>query len=117
MASIKDLRQRIKSVGSIKQITRAMEMVATTKLRRYQDRAVASRPYAEEISGLVGRLASMLGEDVEGHPLFTKGAGSKALMLVISSDRGLCGPYNSSLFRDLEEWGGGRAPPTNPHNR
>ena len=66
MASIKELRLRIKSVGSIKQITRAMEMVATTKLRRFQDRAVASRPYAEEIAGLVGRLAAMLGRPLTG---------------------------------------------------
>ena len=58
MASVKNLRQRIQSVGSIKQITRAMEMVATTKLRRFQDRAVSSRPYAREIAGLVGRLAA-----------------------------------------------------------
>ena len=53
MAGIKELRQRITSVGNIKQITRAMEMVATTKLRRFQDRATSSRPYAEEITGLV----------------------------------------------------------------
>ncbi|TDJ65703.1 MAG: ATP synthase F1 subunit gamma [Planctomycetota bacterium] len=116
MASIKDLRQRIKSVGSIKQITRAMEMVATTKLRRFQDRAIASRPYTEEIAGLVGRLASMLGEDLEGHPLFRRGAGERTLLLVVSSDRGLCGPYNSSLFRKLQAWrkerGGRDADPT-----
>ena len=58
MAGIRELRGRIKSVGSIKQITRAMEMVATTKLRKFQDRAVASRPYSEEISGLVIFLLS-----------------------------------------------------------
>ena len=58
MASIRDLRVRIKSVGNIKQITRAMEMVATTKLRRFQDRAIASRPYAQEIAQLLARLAS-----------------------------------------------------------
>ena len=73
MAGIKELRLRIKSVGSIKQITRAMEMVASTKLRRFQDRAVASRPYSEEIAGLVSRLSSMLGDDMEGQPLFSPG--------------------------------------------
>ena len=61
MAGIRELRGRIKSVGNIKQITRAMEMVATTKLRRFQDRAMASRPYAEEITGLMGHLAAVLG--------------------------------------------------------
>lgn len=104
MAGIKELRLRIKSVGNIKQITRAMEMVATTKLRRFQDRAVASRPYAREIAGLLGRLANVLGEDVEDRPLFRRGEGDKSLVLVVSSDRGLCGAYNASLLRTLEGW-------------
>lgn len=104
MAGIKELRQRIKSVGNIKQITRAMEMVATTKLRRFQDRAIASRPYAEEIAGLVGRLAAGLGEELAERPLFQKGAGEKVLCLVVSSDRGLCGAYNANLFKQLERW-------------
>ncbi len=56
MASIRDLRNRIKSVGNIRQITRAMEMVASTKLRRFQEKAVASRPYSQEISRLVPGL-------------------------------------------------------------
>lgn len=104
MAGIKDLRLRITSVGNIKQITRAMEMVATTKLRRFQDRALASRPYAQEIAGLVGRLAGMLGDDLGDRPLFQKRKQGKTLALVISSDRGLCGGYNTNLFRTLEAW-------------
>ncbi len=104
MAGIKELRLRIKSVGSIKQITRAMEMVASTKLRRFQDRALASRPYAQEITGLVGRLAGMLGGDVEELPLFQAGKGQKTLVLLVSSDRGLCGAYNTNVFRKLEQW-------------
>lgn len=104
MASIRDLRNRIKSVGSIRQITRAMEMVATTKLRRFQEKAVASRPYAVEITGLVGRLAAMLGDDVADRPLFRRGAGERVAILVVSSDRGLCGAYNSNLFRKIETW-------------
>ena len=104
MAGIKELRVRIKSVGSIKQITRAMEMVSSTKLRRFQDRAVASRPYAQEISGLVGRLSAMLGSDVADLPFFQPGKGDKSLVLLVSSDRGLCGAYNTNLFRTLEAW-------------
>jgi F-type H+-transporting ATPase subunit gamma len=104
MTSVKELRQRIKSVGSIKQITRAMEMVATTKLRRFQDRATASRPYTLEISGLVGRLAAVIGEDVRGAPLFQQREGKRTLALVVSSDRGLCGAYNSNVGRALETW-------------
>ena len=70
MASVKELRLRIKSVGNIKQITRAMEMVASTKLRRFQDRAIASRPYAEEIASLVSHLAGVLGDEAADRPLF-----------------------------------------------
>jgi len=104
MASVKELRVRIKSVGNIKQITRAMEMVSSTKLRRFQDRAVASRPYAEEIAGLVSNLAAMLGSDVADRPLFKAGAGDKICVLIVSSDRGLCGAYNSNIFAALEAW-------------
>jgi len=105
MAGIKELRVRIKSVGGIKQITKAMEMVASTKLRRFQDRALASRPYAQEIAGLVGRLAGMLGPEVaDDMPLFRAGQGTKTLALVVSSDRGLCGPYNTNIGRAVEQW-------------
>jgi F-type H+-transporting ATPase subunit gamma len=104
MASIRELRGRIRSVGSIRQITRAMEMVATTKLRRFQDRATSSRPYSQEIAGLVSRLAAVLGESVEGRPLFRHGEGAGTAVLFVTSDRGLCGAYNSNLFRKLETW-------------
>ncbi len=104
MASIRELRGRIRSVGSIRQITRAMEMVATTKLRRFQEKAVASRPYSQEIAGLVSRLAAMLGDAVESRPLFRHGEGAGTAVLLVSSDRGLCGAYNSNLFKKLELW-------------
>lgn len=104
MAGIKELRLRIKSVGSIKQITRAMEMVSSTKLRRFQDRAIASRPYSEEIAGLVSRLSSMLGDDMGDQPLFAPGTGDRTLVLLMTSDRGLCGAFNTNLFRQLETW-------------
>lgn len=104
MANVRELRGRIKSVGNIKQITRAMEMVATTKLRRFQDRAVASRPYAQEIAALVGHLAGVLGDEAEGRPLFRRGAGEGTAVLLVTSDRGLCGAYNTNLLRAFEEW-------------
>jgi F-type H+-transporting ATPase subunit gamma len=104
MASVKELRLRIKSVGNIKQITRAMEMVASTKLRRFQDRAVSSRPYAEEIAGLVQGLAAVLGPEALDRPLFNVGSGEKICVLLVSSDRGLCGAYNTNLFSELERW-------------
>ncbi len=102
MANIRDLKTRIKSVGNIRQITRAMEMVATTKLRRFQDRAVASRPYADEIEGLVRTLAWRAGELAE-HPLFREREVRRSAVLLVTSDRGLCGAYNTnilSLVRD-----------------
>jgi len=104
MTSVKELRVRIKSVGNIKQITRAMEMVSSTKLRRFQDRAVSSRPYAEEIAGLVQGLAAVLGDDVSERPLFREGEGGKICVLLVSSDRGLCGAYNTNLFAALERY-------------
>ena len=104
MASIRDLRTRIRSVGNIKQITRAMEMVATTKLRRFQDRAVASRPYAREIAQLLGRLAAVMHGQLGDRPHFRPGEGKATGLLLLSSDRGLCGAYNSNLFLALERW-------------
>lgn len=104
MGGIRELRGRIKSVGNIRQITRAMEMVASTKLRRFQDKAVSSRPYSQEISALVGHLASVLGEGVADRPLFRAGAGKDIAVLLVASDRGLCGAYNSNLFKVLEGW-------------
>ncbi|MBL8862379.1 MAG: ATP synthase F1 subunit gamma [Planctomycetes bacterium] len=104
MASIRDLRTRIKSIGNIRQITRAMEMVATTKLRRFQEKAVASRPYSREITGLVTRMAAVMGEETRARPLFNPGRGERIAVFVVSSDRGLCGAYNSNLGRLLETW-------------
>ena len=105
MASIRDLRTRIKSVGSIKQITRAMEMVAATKLRRFQGRAITSRPYAREIVAMLERLAGSLGEGLAEHALFQRGgAGRPTGVVLVSSDRGLCGAYNSNVMRVLERW-------------
>jgi F-type H+-transporting ATPase subunit gamma len=104
MGGIRELRGRIKSVGNIRQITRAMEMVASTKLRRFQDKALSSRPYSQEVSALVGHLAAVLGEGVGERPLFRAGEGKAVAVLLVSSDRGLCGAYNSNLFRALEAW-------------
>ncbi|MCK6446357.1 MAG: ATP synthase F1 subunit gamma [Planctomycetes bacterium] len=104
MASIRDLRTRIRSVGSIRQITRAMEMVATTKLRRFQDRAVASRPYANEIAQLLGHMAQVMGDKLGERPLFKPGRGKQTAILIVTSERGLCGAYNSNMFRELETW-------------
>lgn len=104
MGGIRELRGRIKSVGNIRQITRAMEMVASTKLRRFQDKALSSRPYSQEIGTLVGHLAAVMGDSLGERPLFRAGEGKAIAVLLVSSDRGLCGAYNSNLFRVLESW-------------
>lgn len=105
MANVRDLRRRIRSVTSIKQITRAMEMVATTKLRRYQERALGSRPYTREIQKLVASLAAAASEGrlTFSSPLFAKKEGPTGVFLV-TSDRGLCGAYNANIIGLMQEF-------------
>lgn len=104
MVNIRDLKVRIKAVGNIRQITRAMEMVATTKLRRFQTRAEASGPYTNEIERLVKSLAAGVGGG-EGSELFEVREKIKSVgVLVIGSDRGLCGAYNTNALIAHREW-------------
>jgi len=108
LANIRDLRHRITSVGNIQKITRAMEMVATTKLRRFQVSTVAAQPYTEEIDALVKGLsgAVALDPDAAGDaaPLFEKGPADAPLgVLFVGSDKGLCGAYNSNVGAALDQ--------------
>lgn len=108
MANIRDLRQRIRSVGNIQKITRAMEMVATTKLRRFQGRTLAAKPYTERLEDLMRALGAAVAGNPEAAgsaaPLFRPGAaGAPHGILLVSSDRGLCGAYNANVFRLLED--------------
>ncbi|MDE1170619.1 MAG: ATP synthase F1 subunit gamma [Verrucomicrobium sp.] len=99
MANTRDIRRRIKSVKNTAQITKAMQMVAATKMRRSQTRALAGRPYAERLE----RVASHLSEQVIGvsHPLLTPRPVKKRAVLLLSTDRGLCGSLNTNLFREV----------------
>jgi len=97
---VKELKQRIRGVKNIAQITSAMEMVATTKLKRLQERASASRPYADKIQGMVGMLAGTPGV-TEASPLMEAREVKKTGLVLISGDRGLCGSYNSNIFKCL----------------
>jgi len=100
MPSLKDLRIRINSVKSTQKITSAMKMVAAAKLRRAQEQAEAARPYAERMERMLGSLAaSMAGQ--EGAPALLAGTGKDTVQLVVvmTSDRGLCGGFNSSIVR------------------
>ena len=96
---VKELKTRIRGVGNIKQITRAMEMVAQTKLRRLQARAEGASPYANRLRELVGALAARV--DSSSSPLFEVREVQKIALIVVTSDRGLCGAYNSNIFRSV----------------
>jgi len=108
VANIRDLRQRITSVGNIQKITRAMEMVATTKLRRFQEKTVSAKPYTQEIEelvrGLSGAVASEPAAAGDAAPLFSApNPDAPVGILLIGSDRGLCGAYNANIQRAVEE--------------
>ncbi len=101
MPSLKIIRKRIGSVRNTQQITKAMKMVSAAKLRRAQEALVAARPYADKISALLATVASAVPEDA--HPLLRPiGDVRRLRLIVVTSDRGLCGAYNSSLGRQAE---------------
>ncbi|MFQ5466248.1 MAG: ATP synthase F1 subunit gamma [Thermodesulfobacteriota bacterium] len=100
MATLSDIKRRIKSVKNTQQITKAMKMVSAAKLRRAQEEIVAARPYAEKMVGLITSLASKASPD--SHPLLSIRPGNKVGVVLITSDRGLCGGFNSTLIRTVE---------------
>jgi F-type H+-transporting ATPase subunit gamma len=97
MASIRDLRRRIRDVGKIKQITRAMQFVAASKLKRAQDSTLQARPYSEKIDEVLADIAAVLTADE--HPLLAKREGGKRILVLVTSDRGLAGPLNTNTIR------------------
>ena len=98
MASQRDLRRRIRDVAKIKQITRAMQFVAASKLKRAQDATLMARPYSQKIDEVLADLAAVLGQ--EEHPLLAdRSEGGKRLLVLITSDRGLAGPLNTNTIR------------------
>ena len=100
-ATLRELRGRIRSAGSIKKITKAQEMIATSRIGRAQARLESARPYAFQITAMLTTLSAEAALD---HPLLVEREEPKrAAVLVVSSDRGLCGAYNSSIFRRAEE--------------
>ena len=104
MASLKELRNRIASVQATQKITRAMQMVAASKLRRAQEVAEAARPYADRMGAVLGNLAASI-NDVETAPKLLAGTGSdkRHLLIVATAERGLCGGFNSSIARLARE--------------
>ncbi|MCF4006962.1 F0F1 ATP synthase subunit gamma [Corynebacterium uropygiale] len=101
MASLRDLRDRIRSVNSTKKITKAQELIATSRITKAQARVDASMPYAHEMQNVVERLAAASSLD---HPMLREREGGKvAAVLVVSSDRGMCGGYNNNVFKKAAE--------------
>lgn len=101
MANLRDIRNRISSIENTQQITKAMKMVAAAKLRKAQQRMIATRPYANKMRSVVSRLISGAGSD---DPLLRKPEEVETiLMIVVGSDRGLCGGFNNNLFKLVEK--------------
>ena len=100
MPSMRDIKRRIRSVGSIEQITRAMKMVAAARLRRVQGRMLAMRPYTQYVAAIMGRLASEM-VDAE-HPLLETRDVKSIGVLFFAGERGLCGAFNSNLVRAFD---------------
>jgi F-type H+-transporting ATPase subunit gamma len=102
MANTKELRERIKSVKSTQQLTRAMKMVAAAKLKRAQDAIIALRPYARKLNEIMGNLAAEMGDELDS-PYAKPVKPEKVLLVVITSNRGLCGAFNANVNKTALE--------------
>ena len=100
MPSLKAVRIRIASVKSTQKITSAMKMVAAAKLRRSQDAILAARPYAKTMANITAEVAARAG--AEAHPLLEQRSGKRVALVIITSDRGLCGGFNTNLCRTAQ---------------
>jgi len=98
MASLRDIRRRIRSVKSTAQITRAMQMVAAAKMRKAQQAALAGRPYASAMNRILAELLPTVTDFT--HPLMEERPGGRRCVVLVSTDKGLCGALNSTLFRE-----------------
>ena len=99
MPSLKEVKNRITSVISTQQITKAMRMVAASKLRRSQDRIHQIRPFAGKLQGIVSNLTASIGSDNDNDWYAAKRTENKILIVAITSDRGLCGAFNSTVLK------------------
>ncbi len=102
MATIRQVRQRIKVAKNIQQITKAMKMVAVARLKKAQDRVQAARPYAETMREMMTSLATAVGGEIK-HPLLASRTPRNIGFLIVTSDRGLAGSYNSAMLRRANE--------------
>lgn len=108
MANLLDIRRRIKSVKNTQQITKAMKMVSAAKLRRAQDRVVAARPFATKMTEVLGDLAAQTDESYS-HPLLDTRGDERYLVILVTSDKGLCGGFNTNLIKAAQTFLRGNA--------
>jgi F-type H+-transporting ATPase subunit gamma len=101
MPSLRDIKRKITSVKKTQQITKAMKMVAAAKLRRAQDRVIAARPYSRKMLAVIANLAGRV--ERAQHPLLAKREPKHVKLMVLTSDRGLCGAYNTNILRKAVE--------------
>ena len=101
MPSLRDIKRKITSVKKTQQITKAMKMVAAAKLRRAQDRVISARPYSRKMLAVIANLAGRV--ERAQHPLLAKREPKKVKLMVLTSDRGLCGAYNTNILRRAVE--------------
>jgi F-type H+-transporting ATPase subunit gamma len=111
MASLRDIRRKIKSVKSTEQITKAMKMVAAARMRRSQAAILSSRPFAVKMEELVRKLALLeraadvaAGREVQIHPFFDIRPAGRECLILVTGDKGLCGAFNSNLLRGAVDW-------------
>jgi F-type H+-transporting ATPase subunit gamma len=109
MPSLKDIRGRIGSVRNIAQITRAMEMVAASRMKRAQDSILAARPYSDELEDALRRVAGAAGLSEDIDPLLARRPIRRAAIIVITTDRGLAGSLNANAVRSVLRWVSARA--------
>ena len=103
MPTLRQVQKRIKSVISTRQITKAMEMVAAAKLRRAQMRIMEVRPFSEKLDQILVSLSSAASGELI-HPFFEEREIKKRTLVLVASDRGMCGSFNSNLIRKAEDW-------------
>src|SRR6266498_881 len=104
MPSLIDIRRRIRSVKNTQQITKAMKMVSAAKLRRAQDRVIASRPYGALLRKVLANAAAAAGETAAENPLLAERPEKRILLVFISGDKGLAGAFNSNLIKGAQRF-------------
>ena len=101
MSGLKEIRNRISSVSSTMQITNAMKMVSAAKLKKAQDSITATLPYSNKLSSLVKNISASI-DSVDSNPLFVKREVKSSLIIVITSNKGLCGGFNSNIIKEVQ---------------